>query len=222
MASEDDLLKDDDIQKLLAQAQGLSPPPAAAPKPSAPAPTPAAAGGDNLIGANELEALLAGAGAPPPPAAVSAPPKPKPAASSAAKSSSSTSKRASQLLDRVESGIDAVMNEGRRGRSNLANDTSAAQPFQLQEFSGGGGHGRGFSLGTLDDVELDLHIELGRAELMIDEVLNLNEGAVVSLDKMAGDPVDVVVNGRLIARGEVLVLNDNFCVRIAEIVTPDF
>ena len=71
-------------------------------------------------------------------------------------------------------------------------------------------------------MELDLHIELGRAELLIDEVLSLREGAVVPLDKMAGDPVDIVVNGRLIARGEVLVLNDNFCVRVAEIVTPEF
>ena len=54
------------------------------------------------------------------------------------------------------------------------------------------------------------------------EVLSLRDGAVVQLDKMAGDPVDIVVNGRLIARGEVLVLNDNFCVRVAEIVTPDY
>lgn len=73
----------------------------------------------------------------------------------------------------------------------------------------------------LEDVEFDLHIELGRAELLVEEVLELREGSVVPLDKLAGDPVDILVNGRLIARGEVLVLNDNFCVRVAEILTPD-
>ena len=61
-----------------------------------------------------------------------------------------------------------------------------------------------------------------RLELLIKEVLQLKEGSVVPLDKLAGDPVDILVNGRLIARGEVLVLNDNFCVRVAEILTPDY
>ena len=61
---------------------------------------------------------------------------------------------------------------------------------------------------------------MGRTELLIEEVLELREGSVVPLNKLAGDPVDILVNGRLVARGEVLVLNDNFCVRIAEIVAP--
>jgi flagellar motor switch protein FliN/FliY len=76
------------------------------------------------------------------------------------------------------------------------------------------------SLGVLEEVDLDLRIELGRTELLIEEVLKLRQGSVVPLDKLAGDPVDVIVNGRLVARGEVLVLNDNFCVRIAEILAP--
>lgn len=75
---------------------------------------------------------------------------------------------------------------------------------------------KGISL--LSDVRLDVKIELGRAEMYIEEVLKLGEGAVVELDKLAGDPVDVLVNDRLVARGEVLVLNDNFCVRISEIM----
>lgn len=76
-------------------------------------------------------------------------------------------------------------------------------------------------LEILQDVELDLRIELGRTEMLIEEVVELKEGSVVTLDKLAGDPVDILVNGRLIAKGEVLVLNDNFCVRVAEILTPD-
>jgi flagellar motor switch protein FliN len=53
------------------------------------------------------------------------------------------------------------------------------------------------------------------------EVLKLSKGSVVTLDKLAGDPVDIFVNGRLIARGEVLILNENFCVRVAELVAPE-
>jgi flagellar motor switch protein FliN len=74
------------------------------------------------------------------------------------------------------------------------------------------------SIDLLRDVELNVKIELGRSRMLIEDVLKLNEGSVVELDKLAGDPVDVFVNDRLVARGEVLVLNDNFCVRVNEIV----
>jgi flagellar motor switch protein FliN/FliY len=74
------------------------------------------------------------------------------------------------------------------------------------------------SIDMLRDVDLNVKIELGRARMMVEDVLKLSEGSVVELDKLAGDPVDVFVNDRLVARGEVLVLNDNFCVRINEIV----
>jgi len=75
-------------------------------------------------------------------------------------------------------------------------------------------------IGMLDDVELDVRIELGRTEMYIEDVLRLRVGSVVELDKNAGDPVDIYVNDRLVARGEVLVLNDAFCVRINDIVSP--
>ncbi len=72
----------------------------------------------------------------------------------------------------------------------------------------------------LADVNLNVKIELGRTRMLVEDVLRLGEGAVVELDKLAGDPVDVYVNDRPVARGEVLVLNDNFCVRINEIIDP--
>lgn len=72
----------------------------------------------------------------------------------------------------------------------------------------------------LDDVDLEVKIELGRTEMYIEDVLRLTAGSVVELDKLAGDPVDVYVNQRLVARGEVLVLNDAFCVRINSIQSP--
>lgn len=77
------------------------------------------------------------------------------------------------------------------------------------------------SISLLNDVKLDVKIELGRANMRIEEVLQLGEGSVVELDKLAGDPVDVLVNERLVARGEVLVLNDNFCVRISEVLAGE-
>lgn len=77
---------------------------------------------------------------------------------------------------------------------------------------------RGQGIDLLNNVDLNVKIELGRAKMYIEEVLKLGEGSVVELDKLAGDPVDILVNEKLVARGEVLVLNDNFCVRISEIV----
>jgi flagellar motor switch protein FliN/FliY len=74
------------------------------------------------------------------------------------------------------------------------------------------------SIDLLRDVDLNVKIELGRSRMLVEDVLKLAEGSVVELDKLAGDPVDVFVNDRLVARGEVLVLNDNFCVRVNEIV----
>lgn len=97
---------------------------------------------------------------------------------------------------------------------------SEARPFELSAFDAGAEENVPAEMKSLKEVELDLRIELGRTELLIDEVLKLREGSVVPLDKLAGDPVDILVNGRLIARGEVLVLNDNFCVRVAEILAP--
>ena len=70
----------------------------------------------------------------------------------------------------------------------------------------------------LGDVALNGTVELGRTGMLVEDVLKLGDGSVVELDKLAGDPVDVYVNGRLVARGEVLVLNDNFCIRVSEIV----
>jgi len=74
-------------------------------------------------------------------------------------------------------------------------------------------------IALLSDVNLNVKIELGRTRMLVEDILRLSAGAVVELDKLAGDPVDVIVNGRLVARGEVLVLNDSFCVRISEILS---
>jgi flagellar motor switch protein FliN/FliY len=66
--------------------------------------------------------------------------------------------------------------------------------------------------------DLDVTIELGRTQMAMEDVLKLRSGAIVPLDNMAGDPVDVIINGRVVARGEVVVVEDTFCVRIVELL----
>lgn len=93
-----------------------------------------------------------------------------------------------------------------------------APGFELPSFQQAMQEAQASSIELLRDVELNVKIELGRSRMLVEDVLKLAEGSVVELDKLAGDPVDVFVNDRLVARGEVLVLNDNFCVRVNEIV----
>jgi flagellar motor switch protein FliN len=95
-----------------------------------------------------------------------------------------------------------------------------AKPLWLEKFEGQLNTSQVHAMEMLGDVQLQVKIELGRTRMLVEDVLRLGEGAVVELDKLAGDPVDVYVNERHVARGEVLVLNDNFCVRINEILTP--
>lgn len=94
-------------------------------------------------------------------------------------------------------------------------------PFRFEEFASAPSSVESATLELIRDVELDLKIELGRTQMYLEDVLKLRKGSVVPLDKLAGDPVDIFVNGRLIARGEVLVLNDNFCVRVAELIAGE-
>jgi flagellar motor switch protein FliN/FliY len=75
-------------------------------------------------------------------------------------------------------------------------------------------------LELLLDIPLEVTVELGRVRMLIKEVVDLGPGSIVELDAVVGDPVDVMVNGRLVARGEVVVLGDNFGVRVSEIMSP--
>lgn len=106
----------------------------------------------------------------------------------------------------------------------LASINSVGEPppgvtaFRLPDFAGAPPSSEAATIDLVSDIELDLRIELGRTHMYLEDVLKLRRGSVVPLDKLAGDPVDIFVNGRLIARGEVLVLNDNFCVRVAELL----
>jgi flagellar motor switch protein FliN/FliY len=99
--------------------------------------------------------------------------------------------------------------------------SAVAVPYILSDFSAGRLPDAGDGTNLLREVELNLKIELGRTNMHLEDVLKLRRGAIVALDKLADEPVEVYVNGRLIARGEVLVLNDNFCVRVTELVADE-
>ena len=76
------------------------------------------------------------------------------------------------------------------------------------------------NIGLILDVPLQVTVELGRTKKLIREILELSPGSVLELDKLAGEPVDVLVNGKLLAKGEVVVIDENFGVRITDIVSP--
>jgi flagellar motor switch protein FliN/FliY len=76
------------------------------------------------------------------------------------------------------------------------------------------------SIDMLYDIPLNITVELGRTEMPIRKILELGPGAVIQLDKLAGEPVDILANHKLIAKGEVVVIEENFGVRITEIISP--
>lgn len=106
--------------------------------------------------------------------------------------------------------------------SGAAAASTAFQPAQIfQSFSGDAN--KGGMMNELDmilDIPVQLSVELGRTKITIKNLLQLAHGSVVELDAMAGEPMDVLVNGTLIAQGEVVVVNDKFGIRLTDIITP--
>jgi flagellar motor switch protein FliN/FliY len=98
----------------------------------------------------------------------------------------------------------------------------AVQGVQLPHLTPGGSHAESGNIGLLMDVSMEVTVELGRAKKQIKEILSMGEGTIIALDKLAGEAVDILVNHKLIAKGEVVVIDENFGVRVTEIVSnPD-
>ncbi len=203
MAGDSEQISQDEIEKLLAATKG---PAAATPKPT----TPAASASNEMLSQDDIEAMLNKKA---PPATAAAKPAPVAAATSVGSTSGIQGGDIELLFKQAEQAL-ASINQAVPAPPDVA-------PYKLTEFSGAKATAENATLDLLRDVELDLKIELGRTRMYLEDVLRLNKGAVVPLDRLAGDPVDIYVNGRLIARGEVLIMNDNFCVRIAELVVGE-
>ncbi|MGL4514226.1 MAG: flagellar motor switch protein FliN [Lacipirellulaceae bacterium] len=216
MADGSDQIGQDDIEELLRMSRE-----GAAPAPQAPSASTSAAsdGGDFSLGQDEIEALMAGAAGRATPgaavvAAVALSPSSQPSRPAASATSYATANDIELLLSKAEEAIASIDAQD----SPLP---AGVKAFRLDEFGGTPANEDAATLQLVRDVQLDLKIELGRTRMPLEDVLRLRREAVVTLDKLAGDPVDVYANGRLIARGEVLVLNDNFCVRVTELVVGD-
>ena len=239
--SDNGALDQNEIEKLLSGMGGASPPP----PPSSPPPAvaPSAEGGDAILSQEELNALFGATPSPPSPVPPPSTPSPSPVS---AHPPSPTSKPAVAAAPAFGGGWDAAaepfqqaaVEEDEDGvpqgdldylakRADETIGSIAATPmslptevieFQYPEFGGTVPSSEHTTLDQISEVDLDVKVELGRTYMYIEDVLKLRRGSVVPLDKMAGETVDIYINGRLLARGEVLVMNENFCVRVAELL----
>jgi flagellar motor switch protein FliN len=110
---------------------------------------------------------------------------------------------------------------------NQNTDTAAAlnakkgeQRVEFDALNEGSSEGADVSLDMILDVPVTLAMEVGRTRISIRNLLQLNQGSVVELDRAAGEPLDVFVNGTLVAHGEVVVINEKFGIRLTDVISP--
>lgn len=105
------------------------------------------------------------------------------------------------------------------GAAGAAETEFARADFQqLEEETGTGIGGSGIDM--ILDIPVTVAVEIGRTRISISDLLKLNQGSVVELDRFAGEPMDITVNGTLIAHGEVVVVNEKFGIRLTDVVSP--
>ena len=128
--------------------------------------------------------------------------------------------------DRMAAEWAAALEEGKPAGNEVASEltrtpeTVAPATFANFAPTGANGAGAGNDINMILDIPVQLTVELGRTRIPIKHILQLAQGSVVELEAMAGEPMDVLVNGYLIAQGEVVVVNDKFGIRLTDIVTP--
>ena len=102
-----------------------------------------------------------------------------------------------------------------------AAETQAADNQGAGAQNAGGSKVSAENLRVLENIEVQMTVEVGNTEIRIRDLLRLNEGSVVELDRLAGDPLDILVNGTMIAKGEIVMVGERFGVRFTEIVDPE-
>lgn len=119
----------------------------------------------------------------------------------------------------MAAGMQGQMSGGMPGQMmpGMGPNVQAVQFANLQQSYSGAEQG---NIGLLMDVQMEMTVELGRTRKFIRDILGMGEGTIIELDKLAGEPVDILVNHKLIAKGEVVVIDENFGVRVTEIVSP--
>ena len=101
-----------------------------------------------------------------------------------------------------------------------ASDNYQRAAFQDLQADPGAGHADDTNLDVILDIPVTISMEIGRSRIAIRNLLQLNQGSVVELDRLAGEPMDVLVNGTLIAHGEVVVVNEKFGIRLTDVISP--
>ncbi|MDR2182402.1 MAG: flagellar motor switch protein FliN [Treponema sp.] len=114
----------------------------------------------------------------------------------------------------------APVNMGGMNMGGMNMGQSAVQSVQFPSLVPGAAVQEQGNIGLIMDVFMEMTVELGRTRKLIKEILGMGEGTIIELDKLAGEPVDILVNHKLIAKGEVVVIDENFGVRVTEIVSP--
>jgi flagellar motor switch protein FliN/FliY len=109
---------------------------------------------------------------------------------------------------------------GMGGGGGMSFGSSNVQSVQFPNLMPHNGPQEAGNIGLIMDVFMEMTVELGRTRKLIKEILAMGEGTIIELDKLAGEPVDILVNHKLIAKGEVVVIDENFGVRVTEIVSP--
>lgn len=111
---------------------------------------------------------------------------------------------------------DQKKNNGEDGRAK----GTAVKDHEFADLNEENSHAAQRDIEFLLDIPVEITVQLGRAKMLIKELLQLGQGSVVELEKLAGEPMEILANNRLIARGEVVVVNEKFGVRLTDIITP--
>ena len=114
----------------------------------------------------------------------------------------------------------AALDEQSEEESGSAAPAAESAQFQQLEPEAGVGDSEELNLNSILDVPVTISMEIGRTKINIRNLLQLNQGSVVELDRLAGEPMDVLVNGTLIAQGEVVVVNEKFGIRLTDVISP--
>ncbi len=111
--------------------------------------------------------------------------------------------------------------EGEEGQSqDGATPDGSYEPAQIQGLQEEAGEGEEVSVESILDIPVTLSMEIGRTMISIRNLLQLYQGSVIELDRLAGEPMDVLVNGTLVAHGEVVVVNEKFGIRLTDVISP--
>lgn len=121
----------------------------------------------------------------------------------------------------VESGAAEGWDDALKEQAAAGEGTEEDSSAPMEEFGGSGGGGQEINLDVVLDVPVTLSMEVGSTSISIRNLLQLTQGSVIELDRLAGETLDIKANGTLIAHGEVVVVNEKFGIRVLDVVTPE-